>query len=80
MVSFAPMKTLQTLTFAVMLAVGMNATAQQEPLPEGYWPESKSSAILAKTETIRLAPDLSGLTPQEKAALEDLFAAGEIMQ
>ena len=74
------MKTLQTLTFAVMLAVGMNATAQQEPLPEGYWPESKSSAILAKTETIRLAPDLSGLTPQEKAALEDLFAAGEIMQ
>ncbi len=74
------MKTLLTLTFAGTLAVGMTATAQQEPLPAGYWPESKSSAILAKTETIRLAPDLSGLTPQEQAALKDLFEVGEIMQ
>lgn len=70
------MKTLLTL----MLAATMTASAQQEPLPAGYWPESKSKAILDKTETIRLAPDLSGLTPQEQAALQDLLQAGAIMQ
>src|SRR5215213_1172272 len=49
-------------------------------LPAGYWPESKSNEILAKTETVRLAPDLSALTAAERAALKDLLAAGEIMQ
>src|SRR5688572_18822634 len=49
-------------------------------IPAGYWPESKSSEILAKTETIRLAPDLTSLTDAERAALKDLIAAGEIMQ
>ena len=29
-------------------------------LPAGYWSESTADQILAKTETIRLAPDLSG--------------------
>lgn len=46
----------------------------------GYWPEAKSNEILAKTETIRLAPDLSSLTPGERAALDDLLKAGGIMQ
>jgi len=46
----------------------------------GYWPESKAKEILAKTETIRLAPDLSHLDASEKAAVKDLLAAGAIMQ
>ena len=58
----------------------LTASAQQPEMPEGYWPESKSNEILAKTETIRLAPDLSRLTPQEKAALQDLLEVGKIMQ
>jgi predicted Zn-dependent protease with MMP-like domain len=67
--------------FALTLAVSMTAAAQtREPLPTGYWPEAKSSQILAKTETIRLAPDLSSLTPQEQAALKDLLEVGAIMQ
>jgi hypothetical protein len=49
-------------------------------LPAGYWPESKSEEILAKTATIRVAPDLSVLNDAERAALKDLMAAGEIMQ
>jgi hypothetical protein len=49
-------------------------------LPSGYWPESKANEILAKTETVRLAPDLSGLSETERSALKDLVAAGEIMQ
>jgi hypothetical protein len=70
------MKTL----FALTLAVTMTAAAQQKTLPDGYWPEAKSEAILAKTETIRLAPDLSKLSTEEQTALKDLLQVGEIMQ
>ena len=49
-------------------------------VPAGYWPESKSDGILAKTESIRLAPDLSALDENERAGLEDLLQVGTIMQ
>lgn len=49
-------------------------------IPLGYWPEAKSNEILARTQTTRLAPDLSTLTEDERAALNDLLAAGHIMQ
>ena len=49
-------------------------------IPEGYWPEARSNEILAKTETTRLAPDLSGLKDNERAALGDLLKVGDIMQ
>ncbi|HVS33450.1 MAG TPA: NUDIX hydrolase [Thermoanaerobaculia bacterium] len=48
--------------------------------PAGYWPESRTAPILAKIETIRLAPDLSRLTPGEQAALRDLYEVGRIFQ
>jgi hypothetical protein len=71
------MKTLLALTLAIATA----ASAQQmETLPAGYWPEEKSNAILAKTEIIRLAPDLSHLTAEERTALERLLQVGEVMQ
>jgi hypothetical protein len=43
-------------------------------------PPVNPAEILAKTETIRLAPDLSHLTAGEQAALQDLLSAGEIFQ
>ena len=49
-------------------------------LPDGYWPESKSNEILAKTQTIRLAPALSTLTAGEAAALKELLEVGAIFQ
>ena len=49
-------------------------------IPQGYWPESRSNELLAKTETTRLAPDLSGLKDNERAALSDLLKVGGIMQ
>ena len=70
------MKMLLPLT----LAVTMTASAQPSQLPAGYWPLSKTQPILDKTETIRLAPDLSHLSPQEQAALADLIEVGKIMQ
>jgi hypothetical protein len=38
------------------------------------------TAILAKTATLRLAPDLAPLTPGERAAVEHLLQAGGILQ
>ena len=61
----------------LFLALTLTASAQ---VPEGYWPESKSKEILDKTLTIRLAPDLSKLTAEEKAALKSLLEVGAIMQ
>jgi hypothetical protein len=64
-----------------LCALAMILTAAEPPtLPEGYWPESKSAEILEKTQTIRLAPDVSDLTASEQAAVKDLLQAGEIIQ
>jgi len=72
---------------ALFLALTFTASAQQQQpppeiptIPAGYWPESKSKEILDKTITIRLAPDLSRLSAEEKAALKPLLEAGKIMQ
>lgn len=46
----------------------------------GYWPLEKSQPILDKTQTIRLAPDLSKLSPGEVKAVQKLLAAGQLMQ
>ncbi|HYH07216.1 MAG TPA: NUDIX hydrolase [Thermoanaerobaculia bacterium] len=62
------------------IAVTTMTASAQNPIPEGYWSEARSNEILAKTETIRLAPDLSRLTPLEQAALKDLLEVGSIMQ
>jgi hypothetical protein len=49
-------------------------------LPTGYWPLEKSQPIIDKTQTIRLAPDLSQLSEGERKALGKLLAAGKIFQ
>jgi hypothetical protein len=69
----------------MMMAVAMTASAQQSQqkkpeVPAGYWPVEKSDEILKKTETIRLAPDLSQLSDEERAALKDLYEVGTLMQ
>ena len=58
----------------------LTATTAAAQIPEGYWPEQRSGEILAKVDTIRLAPDLSSLTAGEQAALRDLLEAGAIFQ
>lgn len=63
-----------------MLSVSLTAAAQTPDPAAGYWPEAKSKEILAKTETIRLAPDVSRLGAGEQAALKDLLEVGAIMQ
>jgi hypothetical protein len=64
----------------LLIAGSLPASAQQPQLPAGYWPLSETRPILEQTATIRLAPDLSSLTPEERSALDDLLAVGAIMQ
>jgi len=49
-------------------------------LPTGYWPLEKSQPIIDKTQTIRLAPDLSHLSQGERTALAKLLEVGKIFQ
>ena len=56
------------------------AATAQTTIPNGYWPEERSNEILAKTETIRLAPDLSRLSAEERSAVNDLLSVGQIFQ
>lgn len=65
---------------APFLCLTLGAAAQTSTLPSGYWSGELADPILAKTETIRLAPDLGGLTDGERQALQDLIEVGTIMQ
>jgi hypothetical protein len=49
-----------------------------QSLPEGYWDLERSQAVLEKTLTLRLDPDLSHLSSNEREAVQRLLAAGEI--
>ena len=49
-------------------------------MPTGYWPLEQSQPIIEKTQTIRLAPDLSHLTQGERIAVERLIEVGKIFQ
>ena len=51
-----------------------------QSLPQGYWPLEKSQPIIDKTQTLRLAPDLSHLTAGERRAVEKLLEVGKIFQ
>lgn len=49
-------------------------------ITNGYWPLEKSQPIIEKTQTIRLAPDLSQLTEGERKAVAKLIEVGQIFQ
>src|ERR1043165_8843397 len=49
-------------------------------IPAGYWPREKSQPIVDKTQTIRLAPDISKLSGGERKAVAKLIEVGQIFQ
>ncbi|HXI25475.1 MAG TPA: zincin-like metallopeptidase domain-containing protein [Pyrinomonadaceae bacterium] len=72
---------------AVVVLLSLCATVLSQPGPKrpgtwpaGYWPLEKSQPIIEKTQTIRLAPDLSQLSTGEKAAVAKLLEVGKIFQ
>lgn len=72
------------LAVPVMLSIFLSAMAQTGSrtvtLVTGYWPIEKSQPILDKTQTIRLAPDLSQLSAGERTAVTKLLEVGKIFQ
>jgi hypothetical protein len=75
------------LTSALMIGIFTGTMAQtgsrtnsRDGLPAGYWPLEKSQPIIDKTETIRLAPDVSHLSDGERQAVTKLLEVGRIFQ
>src|SRR5712692_2418770 len=77
----------KAVVFALVLGIFAYAFAQPGPRagsqsspPSGYWPLEKSQPIIDKTQTIRLAPDLSQLSAGERSAVAKLLEVGKIFQ
>lgn len=69
------MKPLPLLLLAATVTLGA-----QVGMPPGYWLPARVSYVLAHTAPLRLAPDLSGLTANERKAVDELIAVGHIFQ
>src|SRR5438876_12110175 len=67
------------ILFASTSAQTGSRTTSRITLPD-YWPLEKSQPIIDKTQTIRLAPDLSQLTEGERKAVAKLLEVGKIFQ
>jgi hypothetical protein len=77
----------QLLTIAALLTFLAGSLAQTgsrmkstNGLPPGYWPPEKSQPIVDKTQTIRLAPDVSQLSVGERRAVAKLLEVGKTFQ
>lgn len=69
----------RALTLIVLTALGFYASVNlAQELPRGYWSLDQAREVLDKTRNITLAPDLTSLTPAEKAAIAKLIEAGMI--
>ena len=75
------------LTFVLIISfciVGIAQTGSRmrsnKTIPPGYWTLEKSQPIIDKTQTIRLAPDISHLSEGERKAVEKLLEVGRIFQ
>ena len=78
---------LKAVAFALMLCIFVVTPSQTQPgmktkttWPAGYWPFAKSQPIIEKTQTIRLAPELSHLSEGERKAVAKLLEVGKIFQ
>jgi hypothetical protein len=75
------MQKLPLVALVLCLLTFMPATkTNAQSLPAGYWPVEKSQPLIDKTQTIRLAPDVSHLSAGEKTAVAKLIEVGKIFQ
>ena len=75
------MKTIiRVLAVTTLFCWSSAGSAQNTKLPDGYWPVEKSQPILDKTQEVRLAPDLSKLSQDERKAVDKLLEVGKIFQ
>ncbi len=66
--------------FALTFAQTGSRMKPNQTLLAGYWPLEKSQPIIDKTQTIRLAPELSQLGANERKAVAKLLEVGQIFQ
>jgi hypothetical protein len=66
--------------FVSALAQTGSRMKTNQVLPPGYWSLEQSQPIIDKTQTIRLAPDLSHLSEGERKAVAKLLEVGRIFQ
>lgn len=78
---------LRLLTIPMILSLCVAALAQtgsrarsSRTIPAGYWSLDKSQPIIDKTQTIRLAPDISRLSSGERKAVDKMIEVGKIFQ
>jgi hypothetical protein len=71
---------LAALVVAGLGAVGVSGNGAGAAHPPGWWSAGQRRAVLEKTLRLRLAPDLSALSPGERAAVDELIAAGRILE
>ncbi|HKQ52800.1 MAG TPA: zincin-like metallopeptidase domain-containing protein [Pyrinomonadaceae bacterium] len=69
-----------TVSALVSCALVYAQTAAGTNLPRGYWRLEQSRPIIEKTQTIRLAPDLSSLSAGEREAVAKLIEVGKLFQ
>ncbi|HEY0114115.1 MAG TPA: hypothetical protein VGB54_01580, partial [Allosphingosinicella sp.] len=70
--------------FLLPLAAGAAAIAVAQPpraaAPAAAWTQAQTKEILDRTQTTRLAPDISHLSAGERAAVAKLIEVGRIFQ
>ncbi len=71
---------LAPLAAATLLGAAEPAAQVAPPTPAPTLAPAERTAILQKTATLRLAPDLAHLTPGERAAVNHLLQVGGILQ
>jgi hypothetical protein len=77
-----------TRSFAIVLLLSLfvvtfaqkGTRMKSATAPSGYWPLEKSQPIIDKTQTIRLAPELSHLSEGERKAVAKLLEVGKVFQ
>jgi hypothetical protein len=68
-----------TLLNRTAIAMCLLTGVAHAELPDGYWGLDKTQVILDTTMRVKLDPDLSHLSGAEFQALEELIAAGRVM-
>lgn len=63
----------------LLAALSLSTALSAAELPDGYWGPDRTQPILDSTMRVRLAPDLAWLSAAERRALDELIAAGRIL-
>jgi hypothetical protein len=71
---------MQLKSYSGAMLLALIAIAASAEVPEGYWGLDQTQPILDTMQRVTLDPDLSHLSGSEFRVLEELLAAGNIMQ